>query len=98
MPVAEGLFVTAICMISVQYTSIRPINYPVNHETRVLLLHADVCVCVYVRVNSCSKLSGTIRSLPNCTKTLYVTGAVARVRTVRTVCASASVCTVYGHS
>ena len=51
--VAEGLCVTAICMISVQYTAIRPINYPVNHETRVLLLHTDcerVCVCVCVCV------------------------------------------------
>ena len=80
-------------MISVQYTSIRPINYPVNHETRILLLYTDV----YVRVNSCSQLSDTIRSLLNCATVLYITGIVSLTNdwivyvASRTACASCHV-------
>jgi hypothetical protein len=56
-------------MISVQYTAIRPINCPVNHETRVLLLRACVRVCVCVRASQ--QLQLTERRNPNSTELNY---------------------------
>lgn len=66
------LFITAICMISVQYTSLRPINYPVNHEIHVLLLQ-HTYVCESREHNSCNKLKCRIRNLLGCTKIVFDT-------------------------
>jgi hypothetical protein len=87
----EGLFITAICMISVQYTSLRPINYPVNHEIHVLLLQ-HTCVCASREYNSCNKLKCRIRNLLDCTKILYDTTAVSQINDLCLYASSVTVC------
>ena len=46
-------------MISAQYTSIRPINYLVNHEIRVLLL-CTYMRSIYVHIREEEKISDVI--------------------------------------
>jgi hypothetical protein len=80
------VFITAICMISVQYASIRPINWPVNHEIHVLLLLTHVYVSQgYVRVeeNTPAAINRVIASeiykLSNCTKISCDTGTFSQI-------------------